>query len=198
LAVGRQVPVKGFDVAIKAVAMANEENGTTLAELTVIGDGPERKALEALTKSLNAHSFVNFVGWLNNKDVLNLVTVSDALIIPSIFEPYGVIVLESMAQGRPVLASDAVIAALDRSQGPAILLHQRGDAVQLASHIQKLAADRDLLRRASESARATAELWRPERAAAILDSLLTKLGRASTLLNHAGERYASSHKRAAS
>lgn len=169
LAVGRLVSVKAFDVGIKAVAQANRKAGNVVANLTVIGDGPERESLESLCKSLGAEGFISFSGWLPNDSIYQQLVQSDALIVPSEFEPYGVVVLEAMANGRAVLASDQVIAALDRNENNgAIFLHAAGDVEALSSQITELAMSPELLAAGSRAARATAEKWPPQRAGVIL------------------------------
>jgi glycosyltransferase involved in cell wall biosynthesis len=169
IAIGRHVPVKAFEVAIEAVALANQKAGHGIATLEMIGDGSERKRLEAFAQSLNLGDAVEFPGWLSNDAVRKRFTDADALVVPSEFESYGVVVLEALASGRPVLASDRVIAARDRDDGfGAILLHPAGDAEFLAQHIKLLAGDQNVLRMGSEAARAIAEQWPLTRAAAIL------------------------------
>jgi glycosyltransferase involved in cell wall biosynthesis len=107
-AIGRHVPVKAFDVAIEALGLANQKAGHRVATLEVIGDGPEREHLEALARSLNLADLVKFPGWLSNEATRKRLRDADALVVPSKFEPYGVVVLEALASGRPVLASDRV------------------------------------------------------------------------------------------
>ena len=183
LAAGRQIPVKQFDIAIRALAIAN--NSTPgCAELVFAGDGPERAKLEALAASLDWKEAIRFTGWLRNSDVFAELERSDALVLTSKFDAYGAVVLEAMAMGRGVLASDGVVAALDRRHDDAVFLHPAGDAGVLADQIQLLARDRELLRRASIAARAVAEKWRPARAAAILDDLLIKTDRGKRLLKN--------------
>lgn len=181
LAIGRHVALKQFEVAIAAIAQVNSD-GERQAELLLAGDGPCRAQLEDLTISLECKDAVRFAGWLTNTDVFNELKRADALALTSRFDAYGVVVLEAMAVGRTVLASDGVIAALDRNEGEAIFLHANGKADELANQIRALASDSEMLRRASIAARSAAEKWMPERAAAILDDLLTRTRRGSMLL----------------
>jgi glycosyltransferase involved in cell wall biosynthesis len=168
-AIGRHVSVKAFDVAIEALALVNQRAGHSVATLEVIGDGPERENLEALARSLNLGDLVEFPGWLSNDAVRTRLRNADALVVPSKFEPYGVVVLEALASGRAVLSSGRVIAALDRDDGfGAILFHPAGDAEFLAQQIKTLAGDQNVVRMASEAARAIAEQWPVTRAAAML------------------------------
>jgi len=173
LAVGRHVTGKGFEVAIRAVKLANEGSGTPIAELVLVGDGPERASLQRLASSLGLDDCVSFPGWLENSEVQEELIRSDALVVPSEFEAYGVTVREALAQGRPVLCSKQVISALDETiASNAILLHSVGDAEALANHVLLLAGETALLRSASEEARRLAEQWQPVRALSILRNIL--------------------------
>lgn len=183
LAIGRHVPVKRFEVAIQAIALANKKAGRELAELLIAGDGPERNSLEAIAQSLGSAASVRFRGWMENDAVYKELGDADALVVPSQFEPYGVVVLEAMAAGRGVLASEGVVAARDRDEGTgAVLLHPIGDVESLAEQIVWLATDRERLRKASLASRATAEKWPPARAAAIVEEILEQSKRGRLLL----------------
>jgi len=173
IAVGRQVPVKAFAIVIEAVAMANQRAGRKVATLELVGDGPERGTLEALVRSCDANDAIAFSGWLDNHEAQRRIRAADALVIPSTFEPYGVVVLEALANGRPVLASDGVVAARDRNDGSgAILFHPAHDREQLAEQIRMLSENSQALESMCQAARAIAETWPPERAAVILDDLI--------------------------
>jgi glycosyltransferase involved in cell wall biosynthesis len=186
LAIGRLVSMKGFDVAIRAVELANQNADRPVAELSIIGEGSERESLEQLVDSLGVASAVTFKGRLDNSTVCEHLQEADAVIVPSTFEPYGVVVLEALAHGRPVLASDQVIAALDRAdESGAIRLHSPGDVKQLATQIKMLAADGIALHKAAAAARKIAGLWKPERAAQMLQGILNdRLGREITSVDH--------------
>ncbi len=183
LAVGRHVPVKQFEVAIRAVALANEKAGKKLAELILVGDGPQRASLEALAHSLPSNASTSFRGWLEITEVYRELKEADALVITSRFEAYAVVVLDAMAAGRPVLASAGVTAALDRDEGTgAIRFHPIGDVECLADQIALVASDDESLSRASLASRATAENWPPSRAVTFLDQVLSKVKQGRTLL----------------
>lgn len=178
VAIGRQVPIKQFEIAIAAVALANKNARREVVELVMIGDGPERTSLERRVRAIGCES-VSFIGWRESDEVYAELNQCDALVVTSRFEPYSVIVLEAMACGRPVLAAEGIVAARDRDERTgAILFHPTGDVECLAAQITLLASDRDELRRASIAARATAEKWPPQKAFAILQVALgrTKLG----------------------
>ena len=175
IAIGRQAPVKQFNVAIEAVGLVNKRSGYKMAELVMAGDGSERERLEMLARSLGCESSITFLGWLEIGEVYRELEAADALILTSKFDAFGVVVLEAMAAGRPVLASTGVVAALDRDEGTgAVFTHPVGDVERLADQIALLAVDRERLRRAAFAARATAEKWPPERAVTILNDVLAR------------------------
>ncbi len=175
IAIGRVVSVKKFDVAIRAVSIANERAGGKTARLSIAGDGSERNSLEQLVRTTGCDDQVTFLGWLEAEDALREIKAADVLVITSNFEGYSAVVLEAMAAGRPVLASDGVIAALDRNEdNGAILFHKVGDFETLANQIVSFAKDRARLREASVAARATAEKWPLSRAIEILNSQIER------------------------
>jgi glycosyltransferase involved in cell wall biosynthesis len=91
LVVSALVPYKRVDLAITAARRAN-------MPLTVVGDGPERAALEAL-----GGEGVRFLGWCTNEEIRDLYRSSIATILPG-EEDFGIVPLEAQACGRPVVA----------------------------------------------------------------------------------------------
>lgn len=95
---------KGFSVLIKAMKKVTESN--TNVDLTIAGDGPEKKALEKLTAKLMLNSYVKFVGKIPFGRLSQFYSSSDIVIFPSIYpEPFGRVALEAMFFGKPVVAS---------------------------------------------------------------------------------------------
>lgn len=102
---GRLVPYKGADMLISAAApyLASGQ-----LELTIVGDGPERCALEALVGKLGLRDRVRFSGWVSHSDLLVMFDAADLLTFPSIREFGGGVVVEAMARGAvPVVADYA-------------------------------------------------------------------------------------------
>lgn len=104
LFVGRLVDRKGVDVALSALQMLR---GKGIDEsLTVCGDGPERERLEQKSRHLGVSKEVNFIGWTGRERLAELYSRSKVVIIPSRKEPFGIVALEAIASGCPVVASD--------------------------------------------------------------------------------------------
>ncbi len=70
----------------------------------VVGDGPEKRRLEARARQLGLSGRVTFLGWRSHDEVLGLMARADAFVLPSSPEGFGLVYAEAMAQGTPVVA----------------------------------------------------------------------------------------------
>src|SRR6185312_11884097 len=75
------------------------------AKLLMIGDGPERPAMEELVKDLRVQDDVRFVG--KQEQIEEILLVSDLFLLPSEYESFGLAAMEAMAASVPVISSDA-------------------------------------------------------------------------------------------
>jgi glycosyltransferase involved in cell wall biosynthesis len=96
-ALGRLVPEKGFDVFLRALQRVPSVAGV------LVGDGPERADLEQLVDELELRERVSLTGW--RSDAHALMASFDAVVVPSRSEPLGLVALEAMSWGLPVVAS---------------------------------------------------------------------------------------------
>ena len=99
---GRLHPKKGFDVLIRAAARLQGEG--LEFDLAIAGEGEERPALEALIASLGLERRVRLAGWLD--DVPAFLAEGDLFAMPSHQEGWPLVLLEAMAAGLPIVASD--------------------------------------------------------------------------------------------
>jgi glycosyltransferase involved in cell wall biosynthesis len=158
LAVGRLVEKKGFHLLVDAAARL-----TLRWRLRIVGDGPERGRLAARVRDAGIGDRVTFCGTATH-DTLPLEYLgADAVVVPSIRDASGDrdglpnVVLEAMASGTPVVATDAgAIASVVRDADNGLLV-QAGDAAALRRALTALAADADLRRRLAARGRATVE-----------------------------------------
>ena len=101
--IGRLVDWKAVDLLLQAFQpIAAQTNAT----LEIIGEGVMRPALETLTASLGLSDRVTFRGWLSQPDCAASLQQASALVLPSLYECGGAVVLEAMAMGRPVIATN--------------------------------------------------------------------------------------------
>jgi glycosyltransferase involved in cell wall biosynthesis len=97
--VGRLVDWKRLDFVLRALA------NIPSAQLEVVGDGAMRAPWAALAESLGIADRVRWIGWLPQPECAALLRGATALLLPSIYECGGAVVLEAMACGLPVIAT---------------------------------------------------------------------------------------------
>jgi glycosyltransferase involved in cell wall biosynthesis len=160
LSVGRIAPEKGCEVALKALARAMAKRPKKGAILLIAGEGLGRPELQDLANQLGLGNRVHFLGWCQPEGMKVLYYVSDVQIHPAIWEPFGVAILEAMAWGLPVLASDQTMSAVDRVRpGESGFIHRVGDSAALADHILYFLNDPAQIAIMGTRARQTAEQW---------------------------------------
>ncbi len=104
LFLGRLVYQKGVNVLIGAMPRVLAECPDT--KLVIVGEGPMRLQLEQDAFLLGVAEHVVFTGYLDDYTVRCLLKAADVLVMPSIYEPFGIVALEAMAARVPVVASD--------------------------------------------------------------------------------------------
>ena len=139
---GRLVDWKALDVSLRAIRLARD-SGLDIS-FEILGDGPERPGLEALIAELDLGNHVRFLGFRTQDECAAVLAQADALLLNSLRECGGAVVLEAMSLGKPVIASDWGGPAdyLDPSCG--ILVHpapRRNFADRLSDAITCLAND---------------------------------------------------------
>jgi glycosyltransferase involved in cell wall biosynthesis len=150
---GRLVDWKAVDLTLEALRLARAQGADVT--LDILGDGPERATLASLATPLG--NAVRFHGFLPQSACVPILAGADALILNSVWECGGAVVLEAMALGLPVIASDWGGPAdyLDPTCG--ILVHpspRESFAARLATAIGQLAADPDQARRMGAAGKA--------------------------------------------
>ena len=97
-------PVKGVPYLLEALAhlKANREDFV----LNIVGDGPNKSEYEALAHELRLRNVVRFHGLKTKQEVAELMKRCDFFVLPSLFETFGVVLIEALACGKPVIATD--------------------------------------------------------------------------------------------
>lgn len=101
--VGRLVHEKGVKVLLEALALGRQRYPL---RLVIAGKGPELERLMDLSKQLGMEEFVHFTGFIDDLTRNTLYRVSDIAIFPSLYEPFGIVALEAMANQVPVIVSN--------------------------------------------------------------------------------------------
>ncbi|MEK7227316.1 MAG: glycosyltransferase [Patescibacteria group bacterium] len=106
LMVARLAPEKNISLAIKILALVRRQFPDT--GLVVVGSGPEEKSLKALAKKMNLEGAVEFAGW--QEEVASFYKTANALLQTSLFEGYGLSLIEAGLSGLPVVTTPVGIA----------------------------------------------------------------------------------------
>ncbi|MEX1113535.1 MAG: glycosyltransferase family 4 protein [Patescibacteria group bacterium] len=145
---GKLIPTKGVTYLIRAARQMQ-------AEVFVLGDGPERKRLMQQA-SRNPH--VHFPGYVKGEALAEFYRRADVMVVPSVWdEPLGLITLEAMSSGTPVVASKrgGIGSVVKHGQNGFLVRARSGAAIARA--VNKLLADGQLRTRMSTEARRLVE-----------------------------------------
>ncbi len=137
LFVGRMVPYKGVDVLIDAMQGVA---GTAV----IVGEGPQRAALEHQSRTLGIADRVKFAGEVGDGELAALYEACDVFVLPSVTrqEAFGVVQLEAMASGKPVISTDlGTGVGWVNQHGKTGLIVPPRDAAGLRGALQRLLGD---------------------------------------------------------
>jgi glycogen(starch) synthase len=147
---GRLITEKGVPVLIEAASILKMRGRTF--QILLIGDGPERKGLQAQVSSLQLDQEVQFLGFLKGAPLQEAMSRVSALVMPSICEdaaPFSV--LEQMMQGRLIIGSN--LGGLAEQIGDSGLTFAAGDATALAGLMERVIEQPDVIERLGRMAR---------------------------------------------
>ncbi len=155
LYVGRLRILKGIHYLL--YAMADIIKKYPNAKLLVIGGGAGEKDMHILTNKLGIGNNVLFGGRFSNEQLPEFYAAADIVIVPSTHEGFPLVVLEAMASGKPVVASNISGIPEAIKHGENGLLFEVGDVNQLAKHILTLLENPDLREEMGKKGRRIAE-----------------------------------------
>lgn len=158
LFVGRLVPCKGVEMLLHAFQQLQTKHAGRF-QLTIVGDGEERHALETLAQELNVTAEVKFAGWVNPRETPRYYHDADLFCFPSVREFGGAVVLEAMAAGLPCLvaAYGGPAEYVTPQTGFTLSVASREQLVsELVQRIEQLADDKSLRLKMAEAAVARA------------------------------------------
>jgi glycosyltransferase involved in cell wall biosynthesis len=160
--VARLIPRKRVDVLIRAFARVLATRPE--ARLVVVGEGPERRALERLAERLRVRDRVEFAGELDRHAALDRIARSNVMALPSVLESLGAVYLEAMSLGVPAVGTAGEGIAAYIEHGVDGILVPKDDEGRLYAELLALAAEPERARRLGTAGRrrflASALTWR--------------------------------------
>jgi glycosyltransferase involved in cell wall biosynthesis len=149
--------------------------------LVFAGEGPLRLALESEARSLGISEKVRFLGFVNQSGLPEVYTASDTLVLPSEYEPFGLVVNEAMLCGCSAIVSDRVGARFDLvREGETGYVYPCGDVDALATALRRILSDGYVLRQMGKAARDRMATWSCQDYAEMLVQAISKAVGASS------------------
>lgn len=125
--------------------------GVAAARFVFVGDGPDRQRFEKLARELGVAERVTFLG--QRRDVPDLLAASDVFVLPSLWEGLPLSILEAMAAGKPVIATEVGGTPEALTDGETGLLVAPSDPAALTTAIRRVLEDADLRSRLASQGR---------------------------------------------
>ena len=147
--VGRLVEMKGLDSFIRIAADLNKYGNSVRRSFFIVGEGPLRASLEVLARDLQVD--VHFLG--DRQDVPKILSAMDVFLFTSKWEPFGIVVLEAMAAGVPVVGFGGSGASEIMRHGGAVVIENR-DIEKAAAAVHDILSDKANARKLGEGGRA--------------------------------------------
>jgi glycogen synthase len=140
LLVGRLVYEKGFQLALDALPAVIDQ--VENVRFVVAGSGTYEEELKQQARRLGLSAHGSFLGWIGDDALHSLYRIADLCVVPSIYEPFGIVALEAMASGCPCVVADTgglrEVVPLGERVG---LRFDGGDAEHLGAMIERLLVD---------------------------------------------------------
>jgi glycogen synthase len=143
LLVGRLVYEKGFQLALEALPGLIERLGNV--RFLVAGSGTAEQELKEQAGELGLDEHGTFLGWIGDDVLHSLYRIADLTVVPSIYEPFGLVALEAMASGCPCIVADTGgLREIVPSNERVGLRFNGGDPEHLAVMVERLLTDEEL------------------------------------------------------
>jgi glycosyltransferase involved in cell wall biosynthesis len=104
LYVGNLLQLKGVDLAIQGFAEFVRRGG--VARFTLVGQGPEEARLRALAATLKVDHLLDWISWIDHREIHKVYQSHDIFVFPSLHDSGGLVVIEAMSHGLPVVCLD--------------------------------------------------------------------------------------------
>jgi glycogen(starch) synthase len=150
---GRLVYEKGVHDLLRAMSRLRRRHPGI--RLVIAGTGPHDSALREQARRLRLGRSVRFAGFVADDELAALAAAADCAVVPSIYEPFGLVALEAAAAGTPLVVADVGGLRELVDHGITGLRFSPGDVAGLADAVSALVTDQVLARRCARAARRT-------------------------------------------
>lgn len=150
ISVGRLLPQKGLEYLIRALPDVESDY-----HYLMLGDGPEKENLRALVKKLGLEKRVTIMGKVPEQKKLEIYSGADIFVLPSLYEPFGIVLVEAMATECAVVATK--VGGIPEVVGDTGIVVEPKQPKQIAQAIERLAHDKRLMNKLKKQARKRAE-----------------------------------------
>jgi len=171
--VGRLVRRKAVDVLLRVLARLE----CAAVHLTVVGGGPELGALQALARDLGVEDRVTFTGRVNEPEKWQILTAADAYVSSAMHEGFGLVFLEAMAAGLPIVCFDHGGHVDFLHDGETGFVVRVGDVSGLTAAIARTTGEPELAQRMGAQNRRRADAYRIETCASAYAALFRRVTR---------------------
>jgi len=149
ISIARLVATKRIKDLVKGFALIAKKNPKV--KLIIIGHGPKKQSLKEQVEKLNINSKISFYENLPRKQLLKLLKQSHLFCLPSVVEGFGLVTIEAMAVGLPVILTDISISH-EITQDKGALFYQPKNSQALADKLEKLISNKKLYQNKSKQA----------------------------------------------
>jgi glycosyltransferase involved in cell wall biosynthesis len=169
LGMGQFVPRKRYGDILSAIANLNNKQTV----LWLAGDGPEEGTLRHQAERLGIDSHIFFLGWVQPQELNVVYQACDVFVHPAEDEPFGVVILDAMAMGKPVIGARSVGTVADRvTNGINGFVFNAGNIDELAASMKFFLDNPDTIDQFGKKARKTAEQHPVEIGITLLDDIV--------------------------
>ncbi|MBN2100701.1 glycosyltransferase family 4 protein [Candidatus Dojkabacteria bacterium] len=148
ISVGRIIGRKGYNYLIEALAKLPEN-----VESLIVSEGPDKKILENLAEKLGVRERVHFLGRLSDEEKFQYLEASDIYVMSSLHEGFGIVLVEAMYTGLPIVSTKCGGAEDIVKEGVNGIFARVADSDDLAQKIEKIVNDRNLRIKYGEKSR---------------------------------------------
>lgn len=168
---GRFVPKKGVQVFIQALLHLREQNIAFKA--LIGGDGPQKENLLAQVKEAGLENEIEFLGWVEDKQ--DFFDKLDIFCLPSFQEPFGLVLLEAMSYGTPVVSTNASGPAAIATQDRDVLFTNIGTPQEMSKNLKRLIEDKHLREKLIRGGYETVKNYTPDIIGKSLDDVIKNI-----------------------